>query len=91
MGNHAMRYVKSLTAAQKMEVRDFYFGGLDQYRMAANSDDNDIVPAQASPSVRMTLIFSAASGSQRQKPLFRPVQLHLTYKELPRRPALTRP
>jgi transglutaminase-like putative cysteine protease len=38
MGNYAMRYVTSLTPAQKLEMRDFYFGGLDQYRMAANSD-----------------------------------------------------
>src|ERR1700722_14677007 len=38
MGNYAMRYIKSLTAEEKKEVRDFYFGGLDQYRMIANSD-----------------------------------------------------
>ena len=37
-GNHAMRYIKTLTMAQKLEIRDFFFGGLDQYRMAANSD-----------------------------------------------------
>lgn len=37
-GNYAMRYIKTLTDAQKREIRDFYFGGLDQYRMAANSD-----------------------------------------------------
>jgi hypothetical protein len=38
MGNYAMRYIKSLTPEQKIEIRDFYFGGLDQYRMIANSD-----------------------------------------------------
>jgi transglutaminase-like putative cysteine protease len=38
MGIYATRYVQTLTAAQKQEIRDFYFGGLDQYRMAANSD-----------------------------------------------------
>ena len=38
MGNYAMRYITTLTPAQKREIRDFYFGGLDQYRMAANSD-----------------------------------------------------
>ena len=37
-GNYAMRYITTLTPAQKIEMRDFYFGGLDQYRMAANSD-----------------------------------------------------
>jgi transglutaminase-like putative cysteine protease len=37
-GNNAMRYLTTLTPAQKTEIRDFYFGGLDYYRMAANSD-----------------------------------------------------
>ena len=36
----AMRYARTLTPEQKREVRDFYFGGLDQYRMSANSDHN---------------------------------------------------
>jgi transglutaminase-like putative cysteine protease len=40
MGVFAMRYANTLTSEQKREVRDFYFGGLDQYRMAANSDHN---------------------------------------------------
>jgi transglutaminase-like putative cysteine protease len=38
MGIFAMRYVRTLSEEQKREIRDFYFGGLDQYRMAANSD-----------------------------------------------------
>jgi transglutaminase-like putative cysteine protease len=38
MGNFAMRYVRTLTPGQKLKIRDFYFGGLDQYRMAANGD-----------------------------------------------------
>jgi transglutaminase-like putative cysteine protease len=38
MGVFAMRYANSLSPEQKRELRDFYFGGLDQYRMAANSD-----------------------------------------------------
>jgi transglutaminase-like putative cysteine protease len=42
-GNYAMRYIKTLTQAQKLQIRDFYFGGLDQYRMAANSDHNQIL------------------------------------------------
>ena len=37
-GLWAMRYANSLTPEQKRELRDFYFGGLDQYRMSANSD-----------------------------------------------------
>jgi len=40
MGIWAMRYATTLAPDQKREVRDFYFGGLDQYRMAANSDHN---------------------------------------------------
>ena len=38
MGIWAMRYARTLTPEQKHEVRDFYFGGLDQWRMIANSD-----------------------------------------------------
>ena len=40
MGNFAMRYVRMLSAAERREIRDFYFGGLDHYRMAANADHN---------------------------------------------------
>lgn len=40
MGNYAMHYAPTLTPEEKIEIRDFYFGGLDQYRMAANSDHN---------------------------------------------------
>jgi transglutaminase-like putative cysteine protease len=38
MGIYSTRYVSSITPAQKTELRDFYFGGLDHYRMIANSD-----------------------------------------------------
>lgn len=40
MGIWAMRYARTLTPEQQREVRDFYFGGLDQWRMAANNDHN---------------------------------------------------
>lgn len=40
MGIYAMRYATSLKPEQQRELRDFYFGGLDQYRMIANSDHN---------------------------------------------------
>lgn len=40
MGIYATRYATTLTPAQRAELRDFYFGGLDQYRMIANSDHN---------------------------------------------------
>lgn len=39
-GIYAMQYANTLTPEQKREVRDFYFGGLDYYRMAANRDHN---------------------------------------------------
>lgn len=40
MGILATRYMPDLTPAQRRVVRDFYFGGLDQYRMSANSGCN---------------------------------------------------
>lgn len=43
MANYAMRYVKSLPIKKKLAIRDFYFGGLTQYRMAANSDHNEVL------------------------------------------------
>jgi hypothetical protein len=47
MGIFAMRYAPSLTPEQRRLVRDFHFGGLDQYRMAANSDHNQtLAPAK---------------------------------------------
>ena len=40
MGILSTQYMTSLTEAQRKIVRDFYFGGLDQYRMSANSNNN---------------------------------------------------
>ncbi len=40
MGIFSMRYANTLSPAEKKEVRDFYFGGLDWYRIAVNSDHN---------------------------------------------------
>jgi transglutaminase-like putative cysteine protease len=37
-GQYAMRYCTALSKAERRELHDFYFGGLDYYRMAANSD-----------------------------------------------------
>ncbi|HEY3914273.1 MAG TPA: transglutaminase-like domain-containing protein, partial [Verrucomicrobiae bacterium] len=37
-GEFAMQYCPALTPAERQELHDFYFGGLDYYRMAANSD-----------------------------------------------------
>ena len=38
MGLWAMRYATTLSPEQRRQIRDFYFGGLDQYRMIANCD-----------------------------------------------------
>ena len=38
MGIYATQYATTLNPAQRAELRDFYFGGLDPYRMAANAD-----------------------------------------------------
>jgi len=38
MGIWAMQISRTFSPAEKREVRDFYFGGLDQWRMIANSD-----------------------------------------------------
>jgi transglutaminase-like putative cysteine protease len=49
MGIYAMRYGITLSPDQRRELRDFYFGGLDQFRMAANSDHNQSLnPPKAS-------------------------------------------
>jgi transglutaminase-like putative cysteine protease len=49
MAIFAMRYAVTLTQEQRNEVRDFYFGGLDWYRMAANSDHNqELIPSKNS-------------------------------------------
>lgn len=38
MGIWANQYVRTLGEAEKREIHEFYFGGLDQWRMAANRD-----------------------------------------------------
>jgi len=40
MGIYAMQYATTLPSEQRRQLRDFYFGGLDQYRISANSDHN---------------------------------------------------
>lgn len=43
MGIYATQYATTLTPEQRRELRDFYFGGLDQYRLIANSDHNQVL------------------------------------------------
>ncbi len=38
MAVYATRYATSLSPEQRLDLRDFYFGGLDHYRMAVNCD-----------------------------------------------------
>jgi transglutaminase-like putative cysteine protease len=46
-GSAVLRYASKLTPAERREVHEFYFGGLDQYRMAANCDHNqELRPAK---------------------------------------------
>lgn len=50
MGLYAMRYATALPAAEREALRDFYFGGLSQHRMAANSDHNqELRPTRHAP------------------------------------------
>jgi transglutaminase-like putative cysteine protease len=45
----ATRYARALSPDERREVRDFYFGGLDNYRMAANCDHSQALsPAKQS-------------------------------------------
>lgn len=47
MGIAANRYMMDLTEKQRNLIHAFYFGGLDQYRMSANSDNNQtLAPAK---------------------------------------------
>ncbi len=39
----ATQYAPVLSPQERDEVRDFYFGGLDQYRMAANDDHSQLL------------------------------------------------
>jgi len=43
MGIYAMRYCDALLPREREELRDFYFGGLDQFRMIANCDHNQVL------------------------------------------------
>jgi hypothetical protein len=45
MGMFATRYATSLSPEQRLQIRNFYFGGLDYHRLAVNSDHNQtLVP-----------------------------------------------
>jgi transglutaminase-like putative cysteine protease len=46
LGMEAIRYHGLLSWEERIRIRDFYFGGLDQYRIAANSDHCQILSPQ---------------------------------------------
>ena len=49
MGIYAMQYTPALSAKERRVLRDFYFGGLDPFRLIANGDHNqEFVPAKPS-------------------------------------------
>lgn len=60
-GIWAMQYAFTLTPAQRREIRDFYFGGLDPYRMAANADHNQELTPPNRARARTRWIFNAAN------------------------------
>ncbi len=49
MGIYAMQYAPALSRRERRALRDFYFGGLDPYRLIANSDHcQELSPAKVS-------------------------------------------
>lgn len=49
MGIYAMQYAAGLNRKERRALRDFYFGGLDPYRLIANSDHcQELTPAKLS-------------------------------------------
>jgi transglutaminase-like putative cysteine protease len=47
MSIFATQYTPNLSEAERREIRDFYFGGLDQYRLIANCDHSkELAPAK---------------------------------------------
>ena len=44
-------------AGARAEIRDFYFGGLDQYRMSANSDHSQTLSPPKQTCDRMSVDF----------------------------------
>ncbi len=43
MGVYALQLCTRLNPQQRRDLADFYFGGLDQYRLAANGDHNQVL------------------------------------------------
>ena len=76
MGIWAMRYATTLKPEQKREIRDFYFGGLDQYRMIANSDHSQALePAETHHALGRRGFPARRTGMGRPEHLLRPILL----------------
>lgn len=87
MGIYAMRYATTLKPEQQREIRDFYFGGLDQYRIAANSDHNQVLSPPKQSMRSDNVDFQRAElewGSHNI--YFDEFSYELTVKEVPREP-----
>ncbi|MEI6076258.1 MAG: transglutaminase domain-containing protein [Verrucomicrobiota bacterium] len=49
LGGFAMQYFNTLKPEQRHQIRDFYFGGIDSYRMIANADHSqNLTPSKLS-------------------------------------------
>ncbi|HWQ91838.1 MAG TPA: transglutaminase domain-containing protein [Clostridia bacterium] len=84
MGIYAMRYASALTVQQRVEIRDFYFGGLDQYRMIANSDHSQqLTPPKQSPRSDTVDFQRGELEAGDQNLYFDQYSYNLTIKELP--------
>jgi transglutaminase-like putative cysteine protease len=84
MGIFAMRYANSLTTEQKSRLRDFYFGGLDWYRMAANGDHSQTLsPAKTAPRSDDVDFQRGELESEGRNIYFDQYSWDLKYKEVP--------
>lgn len=88
MGIYATRYANTLSAQQRREIREFYFGGLDQYRMIANSDHNQPLSPPKRTMRSDDVDFQRGELEWGQHNLyFDQFSYELTAKELPLHPA----
>jgi transglutaminase-like putative cysteine protease len=86
MGILAMRYATDITPAERREIRDFYFGGLDQYRMAANRDHNQVLNPPKRTMRSDDVDFQRGElEAGNQNLYFHQYSFELNYHEVPRR------
>ena len=83
MSVFSTRYATALSPDEHREIRDFYFGGLDQYRMAANNDHSQVLspPKQSMRSDDVDFQRGEVEYGDRNI-FFDRYKYDLTYKEL---------